>query len=308
MLGTLPRAMVTLLLSRVCSASRLASPVVQPALSAAASRPLFRTARAPVCMSASAEAAEASPEAAGKEATRQRVAKLLGSGTSQVGKTVVLKGWVRTVRSQKTFSFVELNDGSSLKGVQVVAPSEIGSYGVVEDLTTGCAISVVGEVVESPAKGQSVEVRAQSVELVGGCPGDEYPLQKKRHSLEFLRSIAHLRPRTNTIGAISRVRSALAYATHDFFTSEGFQYVQTPLITASDCEGAGEMFRVTTLPMDKPAKDADDFFGRERRRRAHEPRPLPPRHEPTARAAPACPNACARLRGGVHSGARGDER
>ena len=177
---------------------------------------------------------------------------LLEEGESAIGRTVLLKGWVRTVRDQKNFSFVEVNDGSSLAGMQVVAMSDIESYGVVGELTTGAAVAVVGEVVASKGKGQTIEVSAQSVELVGACPSDTYPLQKKRHSLEFMRSIAHLRPRSNLFGAISRVRSALAQATHAFFAAEGFRYVQTPLITASDCEGAGEMFRVTTLDPTQP--------------------------------------------------------
>ena len=200
------------------------------------------------------------PVAAAMAATpalkRRKVGSLLAEGESAIGTQVLLKGWVRTVRNQKTFSFVELNDGSSLAGLQVVAPSEIGTYATVEALTTGAAVSVVGKVVASQGKGQTLELQAQSVELVGDCPADTYPLQKKRHSIEFLRSIAHLRPRSNLFGAVSRVRSALAQATHAFFASEGFKYVQTPLITASDCEGAGEMFRVTTLPLTVTAAPA----------------------------------------------------
>jgi len=171
---------------------------------------------------------------------------------------VTLGGWVRTIRKQKTFSFVELNDGSSLKGLQIVAGEAIDSYAVVEQLSTGAALSVVGEVVASPAKGQSIEVKAISLELLGDCPSDTYPLQKKRHSLEFLRSIAHLRPRTNTIAALARIRSSLAFATHEFFRLQGFANVHAPIITASDCEGAGEMFRVTTLPAaaELPAAEA----------------------------------------------------
>jgi asparaginyl-tRNA synthetase len=131
--------------------------------------------------------------------------------------------------------------------MQVVAPGEIATYGVIDQLSTGAACMVVGEVVESKGDGQEIELQASELTLVGACPADTYPLQKKRHSLEFLRTIAHLRPRSNLFGAVSRVRSALAQATHAFFAGEGFAYVQTPLITASDCEGAGEMFRVTTL-------------------------------------------------------------
>jgi len=178
-------------------------------------------------------------------------------GASAIGQVVRLSGWVRTVRDQKAFAFIELNDGSCLKGVQLVVPGETEAYGVVDDLSTGAAVTIFGEVVESPAKGQAIEVRVSSLTLVGDCPSDGYPLQKKRHSLEFLRTIAHLRPRTNAIGAVARVRSALSYATHSFFASKGFQMVHTPLITASDCEGAGELFRVTTLPYDARPDDAD---------------------------------------------------
>jgi asparaginyl-tRNA synthetase len=169
---------------------------------------------------------------------------------------------VRTVRDQKKFSFIEINDGSTLNGIQVVAEADIPSYSEVEKFTTGAAAEVYGTIVQSIGKGQKYEIKASSVKLVGDCPVETYPLQKKRHSQEFLRSIAHLRPRTNTISAVSRVRSALAFATHQFFQKEGFVYVQTPLITASDCEGAGEMFRVTTLPLDDLAKVPKDASGK----------------------------------------------
>lgn len=191
-------------------------------------------------------AVEAAPPAT-DELKRQKVAALLEHGSSVIGSTVLIKGWVRTVRDQKTFSFVEVNDGSSLAGIQVVAQSSMDGYEAVQSLTTGAAVAIVGEVVASKGKGQEIEIQAGSVEVVGECDAKTYPLQKKRHSLEFLRSIAHLRPRSNLFGAVSRVRSTLAQATHAFFASEGFRYVQTPLLTASDCEGAGEMFRVTTL-------------------------------------------------------------
>ena len=202
---------------------------------------------------------------------RTRVSKLLSQGEAAVGSSVVLKGWVRTVRKQKSFSFVELNDGSSIKSVQVIAPGEMESYSVAEALSTGAAVAVWGDVVPSPAKGQDFEVKASRIELVGACDGASYPIQKKKTSLEFLRSIAHLRARTNSIAAVARVRSTLAQATHQFFQGEGFRYVQTPLITASDCEGAGEMFRVTTLPAepdlvpltaDKSVDYSQDFFGK----------------------------------------------
>jgi len=200
-----------------------------------------------------------------------RISALLTQAEAAIGQSVLLKGWVRTVRKQKSFSFVEVNDGSCMRSVQVVAPGDMETYGVAETLTTGAAVAVYGNVVESPAKGQTFEVRATKLELVGECDGAAYPIQKKKTSLEFLRSIAHLRSRTNTLAAVSRVRSTLAQATHEFFQGEGFRYVQTPLITASDCEGAGEMFRVTTLPADpsevplnadKTVDFSQDFFGK----------------------------------------------
>jgi len=254
----------SLLLARCCGATRLGLSMMHTGLPSASPAHASLLLRNPArCAAPLATAVGTAPvEEALK---RQRVVTLLKDGEAQIGQEVLVSGWVRTVRSQKTFSFVEVNDGSSLAGVQVVAAEEIGSYGVVEELTTGAAVTVIGKVVESPAKGQTIEIQATKVELVGDCPADSYPLQKKRHSLEFLRTIAHLRPRTNLLGAVSRVRSALAYATHNYFQGEGFKYVQTPLITASDCEGAGEMFRVTTLPVQKSEKaidDADDFFGR----------------------------------------------
>ena len=179
---------------------------------------------------------------------RTKVNNLLNKPNKHLQQTVTLSGWVKTVRKQKTQAFLNLNDGSNLKGMQVVLLETVPDFPIVEQLSTGAAITVQGTVVESPAKGQDIELMASSIRVVGDCPSDSYPLQKKRHSLEFLRSIAHLRPRTNTIGAVARVRSALSVATHDFFRSQGFHYVHTPLITSSDCEGAGEMFRVTTLP------------------------------------------------------------
>ena len=201
---------------------------------------------------------------------RSRVVKILNADDSILGTEVKVQGWVRTVRDQKKFAFVEINDGSSMKGLQAVAAADIESYDEVSKLSTGAAVEVVGTIEESMGKGQKYEVKASSVKLVGACPADTYPLQKKRHSQEFLRGIAHLRPRTNTIAAVSRVRSALAFATHAHFQGEGFVYLQSPLITASDCEGAGEMFRVTTLPLDDvkkiPTTDAGttdftrDFF------------------------------------------------
>eukprot|EP00271_Cylindrocystis_brebissonii_P022385 TRINITY_DN85_c0_g1_i1.p1 TRINITY_DN85_c0_g1~~TRINITY_DN85_c0_g1_i1.p1 ORF type:complete len:652 (+),score=101.62 TRINITY_DN85_c0_g1_i1:76-2031(+) len=183
---------------------------------------------------------------------RVRIADLTGDSEehlSRVNQEVTVRGWVRTIRSQKTFSFIEVNDGSSLSGLQVVVGKETEgdeqiSAGAV---TTGAAISVEGVLVASPGGKQKLEVKARRLVLVGGSDAASYPLQKKRHTMEYLRTIAHLRPRTNTMGAVSRVRSALAYATHQFFQSNGFVWVASPIITASDCEGAGEQFCVTTL-------------------------------------------------------------
>ncbi len=175
---------------------------------------------------------------------------------------VSVSGWVRTRRDSKNFSFLELNDGSSLASLQVVADAGIPGYDRISEMTTGAAVSVHGKLVPSPGK-QQWEVHAAAIELVGLSP-ESYPLQKKGHSPEFLRSIAHLRPRTNLFGAVFRTRSRLAAAVHRFFLDRGFIWVHTPLITASDCEGAGEMFRVTTLdPLAGPRENhRDDFFGK----------------------------------------------
>jgi asparaginyl-tRNA synthetase len=177
---------------------------------------------------------------------------LVDADQSLVGKQLVVKGWVRTIRDQKQFAFIEVNDGSTLTNLQVIADNNISTYADVLNITTGSAVSILGTLVASSGKGQKFELQAKEVEIVGPCPSDTYPLQKKKHSQEYLRSMAHLRPRTNTISAVARIRSAVALATHQFFQKEGFLFVQTPLITASDCEGAGELFRVTTLPIEKP--------------------------------------------------------
>src|SRR5215207_2674034 len=171
-----------------------------------------------------------------------------------VGKQVRLRGWVRTRRDSKGgFSFIELNDGSCQGNVQVVAPGELANYeSVVKKLHVGASITVEGEVLASPAKGQATEVRAAKVELIGDADPETYPLQKKGHTFEFLRTIAHLRPRTNTFGAIARLRHRVSKTIHDFFDEQGFYYIHTPIITASDCEGAGALFRVTTIDPDKP--------------------------------------------------------
>lgn len=183
-------------------------------------------------------------------------------------KEIIIYGWVRTRRDSKEFSFMEVNDGSCLANMQVVVDAGIDGYDAIQDFTTGSAVRVTGMLVESLGKGQKWEVKATRIELVGKAE-ESYPLQKKRHSLEYLREISHLRPRSNLFGAVFRVRSRLAYAIHQFFQEKGFVYVHTPLITASDCEGAGEMFRVSTLDPADPPKNGEgsidyeqDFFGR----------------------------------------------
>ncbi|MGA9597149.1 MAG: asparagine--tRNA ligase [Acidimicrobiia bacterium] len=187
-----------------------------------------------------------------------------------VGEPVKVAGWVRTRRDSKGgFSFLEVNDGSCFSGLQVVVPGELDNYeSEVLHLSIGSAVAIEGELVESPGSGQAVEVRAGRVMVYGLADPDEYPLQKKRISYEKLRDIAHLRPRTNTFGAVARVRNALAYATHRFYQERDFLYLHTPMITSSDAEGAGEMFQVTTLdPASPPLLDGQvdyeqDFFGK----------------------------------------------
>jgi len=170
-------------------------------------------------------------------------------------------GWVRTRRDAKTFAFLELNDGTCLDNLQIVADAGIPGYSALAKITTGAAVEVHGQLVPSPAAGQQWELQATSIKLLGEAPED-YPLQKKGHSTEFLRTIAHLRPRTNLYGAVFRTRSRMAFAVHRFFQERDFIHVHTPIITASDCEGAGEMFRVTTLADEDIANDAADFFGK----------------------------------------------
>ena len=172
-----------------------------------------------------------------------------------------IAGWVRTRRDSKAFSFLEINDGTCLANLQVVADAGIPGSDELAAMNTGASVEVRGRLVPSPAAGQKWELQATSIRLVGGVPED-YPLQKKGHSAEFLRSIAHLRPRTNLHGAVFRTRSRMAFAIHRFFQERDFVHVHTPIITASDCEGAGEMFRVTTLPDEKISRDAEDFFGK----------------------------------------------
>jgi asparaginyl-tRNA synthetase len=180
---------------------------------------------------------------------------------------VLIKGWVRTKRDSKEFSFMEVNDGSCLKNIQVIAGKDLDNYTEIQGITTGTSLMVTGELVESPGKGQKWEVQATGVEIVSLAP-ESYPLQKKRHSDEYLRTIAHLRPRTNKYGAIFRIRSEMAFAVHKFYRDKGFKYLTAPLITGSDCEGAGEMFRVTSLsPADVQKQGkmdfTKDFFGQE---------------------------------------------
>ncbi|NCQ84226.1 MAG: asparagine--tRNA ligase [Microcystis aeruginosa W13-18] len=182
--------------------------------------------------------------------------------TGQPDQSVTVQGWVRTKRELKEFTFLEVNDGSSLANLQVILEPTLPDYeNVLKTISTGAAIAVSGNLVPSPGKGQNIELKAAEITLYGDCPPD-YPLQKKRHSFEFLRTIAHLRARTNTLGAVMRVRNACATAIHTFFQEKSFIWVHTPIITANDCEGAGELFTVTSLDLKKPANFAEDFFGK----------------------------------------------
>lgn len=192
--------------------------------------------------------------------SRTSIVKVLKSESSP-GK-IQVKGWVRTKRDSKAFSFIELNDGSCLANLQIVADATLHGYEEsIVYLTTGASIAVTGNVVESQGKRQRWEMQATAVEVLGTAEED-FPLQKKGHSMEFLRSIAHLRPRSNLFGAVFRVRSRMAFAIHQFFQDQGFVYVHTPIITASDCEGAGEMFRVVTMDGDEIKIGDDEFFGK----------------------------------------------
>ncbi|MEJ2657455.1 MAG: asparagine--tRNA ligase [Desulfobacterales bacterium] len=188
--------------------------------------------------------------------------------TDQPIDEVLIKGWVRTRRDSKNFSFLEINDGSCLKNIQVIADSALNNYDNITKLYTGSAVSVSGKLIASKGSGQEWEIIAKHIEIIGVAP-ETYPLQKKRHTDEFLRTIAHLRPRTNKYGAAFRIRSELSYAIHKFFRDRGFKYIHSPIITGSDCEGAGELFRVTTLPLDHPplldgkTDYSKDFFGKE---------------------------------------------
>ncbi|MBN2539755.1 MAG: asparagine--tRNA ligase, partial [Deltaproteobacteria bacterium] len=182
---------------------------------------------------------------------RTKIFELLKSDLSL--DTVLIKGWVRTRRDSKDFSFLEINDGSCLANMQVIADHCLDNYEDILKVSTGSAVAVTGRLVASQGKGQAWEIQANDVEIISIAP-ESYPLQKKRHSDEFLRTIAHLRPRTNKYGAAFRIRSELSYAIHRFFRERSFTYIHTPIVTASDCEGAGEMFRVTTLDTDNLPK------------------------------------------------------
>ncbi len=187
--------------------------------------------------------------------------------TTPNGQTVLIKGWVRTFRNNQ---FISLNDGSCMGNLQVVVDFENTDDDILKRITTGAALAIEGTLIPSIGKGQTVEIKALQIAILGDCDPEKYPLQPKKHSLEFLREIAHLRFRTNTFNAVFKVRHALAYAVHRFFNDKGFVYLHTPIITGSDCEGAGEMFRVSTLDLHHPPKTADgkidfseDFFGKE---------------------------------------------
>ena len=198
---------------------------------------------------------------------RSTVQQLLAS--QELDREVLVKGWVRTRRGNKYVQFIALNDGSTIHNLQVVAGAEQFPEENLKEVTTGASLAVRGTLVASQGKGQTVEIQALEITVIGKADPEEYPLQKKGHSLEFLREIAHLRPRTNTFGAVLRVRHALAFAVHEYFNQNGFFYVHTPIITGSDAEGAGQMFRVTTLAPEHPPRTADgsvdfaeDFFGK----------------------------------------------
>ena len=186
------------------------------------------------------------------------ISKILQEPT--LGSVITVKGWVRSFRSNR---FIALNDGSALANLQCVVDFENEDENQLKRITTGACLAVTGELVESQGKGQSVEINVQSFEVLGDAPVEEYPLQPKKHSLEFLREIAHLRPRTNTFGAVFRIRHALSFAIHNYFNKEGFFNWHSPIITGSDAEGAGEMFRVTTLPNGTDQESSEDFFGKE---------------------------------------------
>jgi len=189
--------------------------------------------------------------------------------TNEPLKNIQVNGWVRTSRQSKDITFIEINDGSCLKNIQAVTDNALNNFKDIEKLTTGSSVSITGDLIESPGKGQTWEIQITDLQIIGLAP-ESYPLQKKRHTDEYLRSIAHLRPRSNKYGAIFRIRSELSFAIHSFFRNKGFKYIHTPIITASDCEGAGELFKVTTLEPERFHKKGDnldlyslDFFGKQ---------------------------------------------
>ncbi|MCQ2158162.1 MAG: asparagine--tRNA ligase [Bacteroidales bacterium] len=197
---------------------------------------------------------------------KTRVKDLLGM---KPGQEVQAKGWVRTKRGNKEIAFIALNDGSTINNIQIVVDKTRIEESVLSKVTTGACICATGKLVESVGSGQAVEIQADSIEILGECDPMRYPLQKKDTSFEYLRGVAHMRPRTNTFGAVLRLRSQMAYAIHEYFHSRGFVYLNTPLITASDCEGAGQMFQVTTLDLNNVPKNkkgepdySKDFFGK----------------------------------------------
>ena len=182
-----------------------------------------------------------------------------------IDKEVTLQGWIRNHRKQKGFGFIDFNDGTCFKNLQVIYDDKLDSFSDIQKLKIGSSITIKGTIVSSPKEGQSIEMNLSSLTLEGDCP-DDYPIQPKRHTREFLREVAHLRPRTNLFNAVFRVRSIASYAIHKYFQERGYVYFHAPLITASDCEGAGEMFQVTTLPLDKLSGKIDyskDFFGKQ---------------------------------------------
>ena len=202
-----------------------------------------------------------------KEILRTKVKDLLAM---EAGREVLAKGWVRTKRGNKEIAFIALNDGSTIKNIQIVVDKNEKMEPVLAQIGTGACIAVSGKLVESVGSGQTVEIKAEEITVYGTCDPMRYPLQKKDTSFEYLRTVAHMRPRTNTFGAIYRLRSQMAFAIHEYFHSKGFVYLHTPLITESDCEGAGQMFQVTTLPLENVPRDkkgridySKDFFGKQ---------------------------------------------
>ena len=198
---------------------------------------------------------------------RTKIKELL---LAKPGQKVLAKGWVRTKRGNKEIAFIALNDGSTINNIQIVVNKAQIDSNILAKVTTGACIGVCGDLVESVGSGQAVEIQASEIEIYGECDPMRYPLQKKDTSFEFLRSVAHMRMRTNTFGAVLRIRNQMAFAIHEYFHSKGFVYLNTPLITESDCEGAGQMFQVTTLDLENPPRNkkggidyTKDFFGKQ---------------------------------------------